>query len=218
MEKLTFGIQIIVGIILIIIANVLSLVLHNGIFSNISWVIYGLLFIINPVYPERYGNNEKKAKLGVRIAGIICIAVFVLLMAIVYLGAKSGKLQHFFKVHPWIPKILVLGYIVFAGCFMFPIRSEPFPLDFQGVYLLAASHGVIALAFAGIWGPDRERMVYIATFVLTSIGMVCRYLLEFGEVSNTYNFTLFNIVSYLVIIPIGTTFAYRLMAGGLNRR
>ena len=148
----------------------------------------------------------------------ICIAVIISFAAIVFLGARSGKLQHFFKVHPRIPKILVLGYIVFAGCFMFPIRSEPFPLDFQGVYLLAASHGVIALAFAGIWGPDRERMVYIATFVLTSIGMVCRYLLEFGEVSNTYNFTLFNIVSYLVIIPIGTTFAYRLMAGGLNRR
>ena len=35
-------------------------------------------FIINPVYPERYGNNEKKAKLGVRIAGIICIAVGLL--------------------------------------------------------------------------------------------------------------------------------------------
>ena len=51
---------------------------HNGIFSNISWVIYGLLFIINPVYPERYGNNEKKAKLGVRIAGIICVAVGLL--------------------------------------------------------------------------------------------------------------------------------------------
>ena len=148
----------------------------------------------------------------------ICIAVFVLLMAIVYLGAKSGKLQHFFKVYPRIPKILVLGYIIFAGCFMFPIRSEPFPLDFQGVYLLAASYGVIALAFAGIWGPDREQMVYIVTFVLTSIGMVCRYLLEFGEVSNTYNFTLFNIISYLLIIPIGTTIAYRLMAGRLNRR
>lgn len=84
--------------------------------------------------------------------------------------------------------------------------------------MLVASYSAIALAFAGIWGPDRERMVYIATFVLTSIGMVCRYLLEFGEVSNTYNFTLFNIVSDLVIIPIGTTFAYRLMAGGLNRR
>ena len=50
---------------------------------------------------------------------------------------------------------------------------------------------MIALAFAGIWGLDRERMVYIAMFVLTVIGMICRYLLEFGEVSNTYNFTLF---------------------------
>ena len=147
----------------------------------------------------------------------ICIAVFVLLMAIVYLGAKSGKLQHFFKVHPWIPKILVLGYIVFAGCFVFPIRSEPFPLDFQRVYLLAASYGVIALAFAGIWGPDRERMVCVVTFILTVIGMACRYLLEFGEVSNTYNFTLFNIVSYLVIIPIGTTIFYRFMVRRLKR-
>ncbi|RHT57673.1 hypothetical protein DW757_07125 [Clostridium sp. AM29-11AC] len=148
----------------------------------------------------------------------ICIAVFVLLMAIVYLGAKSGKFQYLFEVSPLIPKILVWGYIIFAGCFVFPIRSEPFPLDFQGVYMLAASYGVIALAFAGIWGPNRERMVYMVTFVLTSIGMVCRYLLELGEVSNTYNFTLFNIISYLLIIPIGTTIAYRLMAGKLKRR
>lgn len=148
----------------------------------------------------------------------ICIAVFVLLMAIVYLGAKSGKLQYLFEVSPLIPKILVWGYIIFAGCFVFPIRSEPFPLDFQGVYMLAESYGVIALAFAGIWGPNRERMVYMVTFVLTSIGMVCQYLLEFGEVSNTYNFTLFNIISYLLIIPIGTTISYRLMAGKLKRR
>ena len=59
---------------------------------------------------------------------------------------------------------------------------------------------------------------FIGVFLAGSIYTYCRYLLEFGEVSNTYNFTLFNIVSYLVIIPIGTTFAYRLMAGGLNRR
>ena len=147
----------------------------------------------------------------------ICIAVIVFFAVIVFLGARSGKLQLFFKVHPRIPKILVLGYIVFAGCFVFPIRSEPFPLDFQGVYLLAASYGVIALAFAGIWGPDRERMVYIVTFILTVIGMLCRYLLEFGEVSNTYNFTLFNIVSYLVIIPVGTTIFYRFMGRRLER-
>ena len=67
----------------------------------------------------------------------ICIAVFVILNGtIVYLGAKSGKLQHFFKVHPLIPKVLVLGYIML--CRMLRVSksaSEPFPLDFQGVYL-----------------------------------------------------------------------------------
>ena len=40
---------------------------------------------------------------------------FIVLMAIVYLGAKSGKLQYLFEVSPLIPKILVWGYIIFAG-------------------------------------------------------------------------------------------------------
>lgn len=75
MGKLTFKRQIIFGIILIIAGNMLAFVLHKGIFSNIMWIIYGLLFVINPVYPERSGYNEKKAKMGARIAGIVCIIV-----------------------------------------------------------------------------------------------------------------------------------------------
>lgn len=149
---------------------------------------------------------------------VIYIAVIVISVAIAYWGAKSGKLQHFFKAHPQIPKVLTLGYIVFSGCFVFPIRSEPFPLDIQGVYLLVASYGVIALALAGIFGPNRGRKVYIVTFLLTAVGMGCRYLLEFGEVSNTYNFTLFNIISYLAIIPIGTMIAYDWIVRRLKRQ
>lgn len=148
----------------------------------------------------------------------IYIAVIVILAVITYRATKSGKLQHFFEVHPQIPKILILGYIVFAGCFAFPIRSEPFPLNFPKVYLLVVSYGVIASALAGIWGPDKGRNVYIVTFLLTMAGMGCRYLLEFGEVSNTYNFTLFNIISYLIIIPIGTTIAYLWFVGKLKQR
>lgn len=148
----------------------------------------------------------------------IYIVVIITLAVITHRAAKSGKLQHFFEVHPRIPKILILGYIVFAGCFAFPIRSEPFPLDFQKVYSLVASYGVIALAFAGIWGPNKGRNVYIMTLLLTMAGMGCGYLLEFGEVSNTYNFTPFNIISYLIIIPIGTTIAYLWIVQKLKRR
>ena len=137
--------------------------------------------------------------------GCVSRALFA---AAVYFGVKSGRLQYFFEKHSQLPGILLMGYIIFAGCFVFPIRSEPFPLDFSGVYLLVSSYGVIALASAGIFGPGRGRKVYITTFLLTAIGMGCRYLLEFGEVSNTYNFTLFNIVSYLALIPAGTAAAY----------
>ena len=139
---------------------------------------------------------------------ITILVVTALFAAAVYFGVKSGRLQYFFEKHSQLPGILLMGYIIFAGCFVFPIRSEPFPLDFSGVYLLVSSYGVIALASAGIFGPGRGRKVYITTFLLTAIGMGCRYLLEFGEVSNTYNFTLFNIVSYLALIPAGTAAAY----------
>ena len=75
MEKLTFKRQLFFGIILIIAGNILAFTFRKGIFSNIAWILYGLLFIINPVYPERYRDNGKKAKVAARIAGIVCIIV-----------------------------------------------------------------------------------------------------------------------------------------------
>ena len=77
MEKLTFKRQLFMGIVLIIAGNILAFIFRKGIFSNIAWILYGLLFIINPVYPERYRDNGKKAKVAARIAGIVCIIVGV---------------------------------------------------------------------------------------------------------------------------------------------
>lgn len=57
----------------------------------------------------------------------------------------------------------------------------------------------------------KEKFVYTVSFALTVLGMVCRYVLEYGEVSNTMNFTQFNIVSYLVVIPIFTVVVYHII-------
>lgn len=146
----------------------------------------------------------------------VYIISFLIFAGIVCLGVKSGRLQKLSAIHSSLPKALLLGYIIFAGCFVFPIRSEPFPLDFSGLHVLVSSYSVIALASAGIFGPDRGKKVYITTFLLTAVGMGCRYLLEFGEVSNTYNFTLFNIVSYLALIPAGTAAAYHWIVRALK--
>ena len=148
---------------------------------------------------------------------VIYIIVIALLLLIIYLGTKRGGMRHFFEAHPQVPRFLLSAYIVFAGCFVFPIRSEPYPLDFQKAYSLAASYGAIALASAGIFGMGQGRRVWITTLSLTAVGMLLRYLLEFGEVSNTYNFTPFNIISYLVLLPAGTAIAYHWIAGALRR-
>ena len=120
----------------------------------------------------------------------------------------SRAAAEFLQKHPVLVKTVVLGYIVFAGCFVFPIRSEKFPLDFMGVYLIAASYGIIALSLAGVYGPNKGPAVYLRTLVFTVLGLLCRYFLEYGEVSNTYNFTVGNVILYLVLIPLGTFLAY----------
>ena len=65
------------GVILLCICGLLAAVLHNCSFLNLAWILYGLLFVIHPVYPEqakcRY--SEEGAKKIARIAGLICIAI-----------------------------------------------------------------------------------------------------------------------------------------------
>lgn len=59
MSSLTFQRQIVLGVVLIVSGNLLAFAFRNGIFSNIMWILYGLLSILNPVYLEQ-SNNKKE--------------------------------------------------------------------------------------------------------------------------------------------------------------
>lgn len=80
MEKLTFDRLIGIGIVLIVFANALAFLLHAGILVNAAWVLYGGLCILHPVCPERWKNSniEESALLGVRLAGVLCVAIGLL--------------------------------------------------------------------------------------------------------------------------------------------
>ena len=118
-------------------------------------------------------------------------------------------MTRFFRTHPKIVRYFFLAYIVWMGCFAFPIRSERFPLDWSKLFLLISAYGIAALAFCGIYGQKQEKAIYLRVLPLTALGMLGRYLMEFGEHSNSYNFTPLNIISFLVIIPSVTTLSYR---------
>lgn len=80
MKKLTFDGLIVAGIVLIAAANGLAFLFHFGILVNLAWIVYGALAFLYPVCPARWQNSdrEKNALLGVRIAGILCIAIGLL--------------------------------------------------------------------------------------------------------------------------------------------
>ena len=75
MNKFTFKQQVLFGIVLVIIGNSMAFALHNGMFVNFSWIIYGIIFLVNPVYPERveWTLGDKKARMVSRLCGVICI-------------------------------------------------------------------------------------------------------------------------------------------------
>lgn len=77
MKQWTFGKQIGIGMILLFASGCLAAVLHNTVFLNLAWILYGLLFVIHPVYPEqaKFRYSEEVAQKIARMAGLICIAI-----------------------------------------------------------------------------------------------------------------------------------------------
>ena len=77
MKQWTFGKQIGIGILLLFASGALTAVLHNSVFLNLAWILYGLLFVIHPVYPEqaKLRYSEEGAKKLARITGLACILI-----------------------------------------------------------------------------------------------------------------------------------------------
>lgn len=146
---------------------------------------------------------------------ILLIVVSLILLVSAFLWGRRAAAGGvgYYKAHVRLFKAILLGYILFAGCTLFPISSEPFPLDLTKTYLLIVSYGLMGQGFGGLYGRGRGRRVWLLAGLMTAAGMFGRYLLEYGEVSNTYNFTAFNIVAHLVLIPAFTVLSYHFYRG-----
>lgn len=110
--------------------------------------------------------------------------------------------------HKNIVFAVLLGYIAFNGCFSFPFYNDLFPLDFQKLYLVILSYGTIGICFTPLFEKNKSNWVLLLCLVFTVAGMGLRYLLEYGEVSNIRNFTVINIVEFIVIVPVYCTLVY----------
>lgn len=113
-------------------------------------------------------------------------------------------MKHFLQKHPGFTRTLVLGYTAFLCCLFFPLGSSP-PL--HRVILF----GLMVLCLVEAYGPGRERDVFFRVLAAAAAGLLGRYLLEYGEVSNTRNFTAENVLFFLLTVPAGMTAAYHFL-------
>lgn len=103
--------------------------------------------------------------------------------------------------------ILSLGFLAFEGCFNFPLNLHvpKTSIDYNSFMIFFVTCIIIGIIFAALVEKRGVLKVFSLTLLCTLAGMICRYLIEFGEVSNTVNFTSANILIYLSSVPIMVT-------------
>lgn len=114
------------------------------------------------------------------------------------------SLSRFLRDHPVLTRALVLGYTALLCCFFFPLGSSS-PL--HRVILF----GLMVLCLAEAYGPGQEKGVFLRTLAAAAAGLLGRYLLEYGEASNSRNFTVENILWFLAAVPLCMTLAYHIL-------
>jgi len=105
--------------------------------------------------------------------------------------------------HRSISYVLGIGFLVFINCCGFPIlnlnKQWPLMMTATQIYVVFAGALFSGAILAGLCSKKKFVVVAAVDFAAITIGLVCRYLLEFGEVSNTYNFTFPNTLLHIGI-------------------
>ena len=112
--------------------------------------------------------------------------------------AKKAAQSHMVR-----SSVLVFGLAVFMNCFCFPFYNlnKEWPFSITIMYLLSVPAFAVFIggSLAALFPRKRLGFIVLLSSTLMCMGLVCRFFLEFGEVSNTYNFTLPNIVLHMVV-------------------
>ncbi len=92
-------------------------------------------------------------------------------------------------------------FLVFIGCFTFPMWNFT-RASWYNVLIAIFAYYEIGMLLGVLYENKSVGKVALISLAFTIIGYGCRYLLELGEVSNTYNFTLLN-TAFHTLVAVG---------------
>ena len=110
---------------------------------------------------------------------------------------------------------IILGFlfIVCLQCCAFPFynfsHSVSFPIEIVNFMVAMGICKCTGELEAEFFSDITWRQVRLLNLGLVLLGMSARYLLEFGEVSNTYNFTYPNMLLHIVMMVICSSVSWR---------
>ena len=120
---------------------------------------------------------------------------------------KENRLYTFFQSHRSIGTALFWVVAVFFGCFCFPfvnitklLGDTQKQIGMINLFLCLVAYAEVGLLSGYLFEKKKPGAVLLIHLAHIIFGMLCRYFLEFGEVSNTYNFTLPNIAIHMAAI------------------
>lgn len=149
----------------------------------------------------------------------VCIIALVIIMIV---GAAGFLLAHYILANKekgeHILRIIepLITCVVAAGFFPMINFNADDPVKFGAAFkLMNLVLGFIIFANFGsamikIYHGLKLYIYALISFLVTFVSLVLRYFVEYGEASNTYDFTLGNVVFHLLYVTIvATLFAYR---------
>lgn len=120
---------------------------------------------------------------------------------------KQNNLYNLVQSHRKIGIALFWIFAIFCGCFCFPfinltkaLSDAQKQISIINLFICLIAYAEVGLLSGYLFEKKKIGVVLLINVAHIIVGMTCRYFLEFGEVSNTYNFTFPNIAIHVVAI------------------
>ena len=120
---------------------------------------------------------------------------------------KENRLYTLLQTHRKIGIALFWVIAIFFGCFCFPfvnltkiLSDTQKQISIINLFICLVAYAEVGLLSGYLFDKKKIGVVLLVNVAHIIAGMICRYFLEFGEVSNIYNFTFANIAIHIVVI------------------
>ena len=120
---------------------------------------------------------------------------------------KQNRLYTLLQSHRKFGITLFWVISIFFGCFTFPfvnltkiLSDTQKQISIINLFICIVAYAEVGLLSGYLFHKKKIIFVILINVAHILLGMIARYFLEFGEVSNTYNFTLPNVAVHIVAI------------------